>query len=74
MGRRALETEELRMVLETDPISDPGGKYCATDLAMGLISAYFIKPALIVDQSVGLKKNLHLILRKLFSQWPVFLG
>lgn len=58
MGRQVLETEELRMVLETvlDPISDPGRKYYGTNLVMGLISAYFIKPALIVDQSMGLKK------------------
>lgn len=59
VGGQVLETEELRMVLETilDPISDPGRKYYGTDLVMGLISAYFIKPALIVDQSMGLKKN-----------------
>lgn len=45
------------MVLEADPISDPGGKCYGTDLVMDLTSVNFTKLALTVDQSMGLKRT-----------------
>lgn len=52
-----LETEELKMVLKTDPLSHPSGKCYGTDLVMGLTSVHFTKTALTVGQSMGLKKT-----------------
>lgn len=49
--------EEPRMVLETDPLFDPGGKCYGTDLITGLTSVHFTKPALTVGHSMGLKST-----------------